>query len=87
MLNGHKTYITMGLHSNRMIVMAVTGKDDEAILAEAERGEDVAKTAFEGALKETLPGSAMSLVQQQAPKVLAAHDEVKRLRDRDKVTK
>lgn len=27
-LNGHKTYITMGLHSNRMIVMAVTGKDE-----------------------------------------------------------
>ena len=69
------------------IKSAVTGKDDEAILAEAERGEDVAKSAFEGALKETLPASAMSLVQQQAPKVLAAHDEVKRLRDRDKVTK
>jgi acyl-CoA dehydrogenase len=28
-LNGHKTYITMGLHSNRMIVMAVTGKDEK----------------------------------------------------------
>ena len=69
------------------IKSAVTGKDDEAILAEAERGEDVAKAAFEGALKETLAGSTMSLVQQQAPKVLAAHDEVKRLRDRDKVTK
>ena len=28
-LNGHKTYITMGLHSNRMIVMAVTGRDEK----------------------------------------------------------
>ena len=28
-LNGHKTYITMGLHSDRMIVMAVTGKDEK----------------------------------------------------------
>lgn len=27
-LNGHKTYITMGLHSSRMIVMAVSGKDE-----------------------------------------------------------
>lgn len=26
-LNGHKTYITMGLHSDRMVVMAVTGQD------------------------------------------------------------
>jgi alkylation response protein AidB-like acyl-CoA dehydrogenase len=28
-LNGHKTYITMGLHSDHMIVMAVTGRDDK----------------------------------------------------------
>lgn len=28
-LNGHKIYITMGLHSNRMIVMAVTGRDEK----------------------------------------------------------
>ena len=28
-LNGHKTYITMGLHSNRMIVMAVSGVDEK----------------------------------------------------------
>ncbi len=27
-INGHKTYITMGLHSDRMVVMAVTGKDE-----------------------------------------------------------
>lgn len=27
-LNGHKTYITMGLHSDRMIVMAVSGRDE-----------------------------------------------------------
>jgi len=28
-LNGHKTYITMGLHSDRMVVMAVTGQDEK----------------------------------------------------------
>ncbi len=28
-LNGHKLYITMGLHSDRMIVMAVTGTTDK----------------------------------------------------------
>ncbi|MFI5357423.1 MAG: acyl-CoA dehydrogenase family protein, partial [Opitutales bacterium] len=27
-LNGHKLYITMGLHSDRMVVMAVTGADE-----------------------------------------------------------
>ncbi|MBA2602391.1 MAG: PA2169 family four-helix-bundle protein [Acidobacteria bacterium] len=63
------------------IKSAVTGQDDHAILAEAERGEDVAKSAYEHALKETLPASAQTLVQQQAAKVRQAHDDVRDLRD------
>lgn len=69
------------------IKSAVTGKDDHAILAEAERGEDAAKSAYEGALKEALSGSAQLLVQQQAMKVRQAHDDVRSLRDREKVAK
>ena len=67
------------------IKSAITGKDDHAIVAEAERGEDVAKAAFENALKETLPGTAQAVVQQQAAKVRQAHDAVRDLRDREKV--
>ena len=67
------------------IKSAITGKDDHAIVAEAERGEDVAKSAYESALKETLPASAQTLVQQQAAKVRIAHDHVRDLRDREKV--
>ena len=67
------------------IKSAVTGKDDHAIVAEAERGEDVAKSAYEDALKEVLPPSAQTLVQQQAIKVRQAHDAVRDLRDREKV--
>ena len=69
------------------IKSVITGKDDHAIVAEAERGEDVAKSAFESALKETLPGTAQTLVQQQAAKVRQAHDFVRDLRDREKVTR
>jgi len=29
LLNGHKLYITMGLHSDRMVVLAVTGRDEK----------------------------------------------------------
>ena len=36
------------------IKSVVTGKDDHAILAEAERGEDVAKSVYEDALKESV---------------------------------
>ena len=67
------------------IKSAITGKDDHAIIAEAERGEDVAKSAYENAQKETLPGPAQTLVEQQAAKVRQAHDYVRDLRDREKV--
>ena len=52
------------------IKSVVTGKDDHAIIAEAERGEDVAKAVYENALKESsLDTSARSIVQQQSTKV------------------
>ena len=69
------------------IKSVVTGKDDHAIVAEAERGEDAAKAAYEGALQATLPATAQLLVQQQAVKVRQAHDDVRALRDREKVAK
>jgi uncharacterized protein (TIGR02284 family) len=69
------------------IKSVVTGKDDHAIIAEAERGEDVAKSTYESALKEMLPASAQTLVQQQMTKVRQAHDDVRGLRDRERVTK
>ena len=69
------------------IKSVVTGKDDHAILAEAERGEDVAKSTYESALNEALPASAETLVQQQAVKVRLAHDDVRSLREREKVMK
>ena len=69
------------------IKSVITGKDDHAIVAEAERGEDVAKAAYENALKETLPGTAHAVVQQQAAQVRQAHDAVRDLRDREKVSR
>ena len=69
------------------IKSVVTGKDDHAILAEAERGEDVAKNAYESALNQSLPALAQALVEQQAVKVRMAHEDVRSLRDRQKVTK
>jgi uncharacterized protein (TIGR02284 family) len=76
------------LHRGWLDLKAVlTGHDDHAIVAEAERGEDVAKSAFEAALQESLPASAQTLVQQLAAKVRRAHDDVKALRDQQAVLK
>lgn len=69
------------------IKSAITGKDDHTVLVEAERGEDVAKNAYEDALKGTLPPSARTIVEQQEAKVRRAHDDVRSIRDRQHVTK
>ena len=61
------------------IKSAVTGRNDSTIIAEAERGEDVAKKAFQDALNESLPPSTMSLLQQQSARVREAHDRVRTL--------
>src|SRR3954469_22333184 len=63
------------------IKAAVTGHDDHSILEEAERGEDVAKAAFDDALKADLPPGARQTVLTQAEAVRAAHDRVRDLRD------
>jgi uncharacterized protein (TIGR02284 family) len=61
------------------IKSAVTGRNDSTIIAEAERGEDVAKKVFQDALNEPLPPSTMSLIQQQSARVREAHDHVRAL--------
>lgn len=66
---------------------ALTGHDDHAIVSEAERGEDVAKAAYETALKGTLPVSARTLVELQAAKVRRVHDAVRDLRDSHTISK
>jgi uncharacterized protein (TIGR02284 family) len=76
--------MSASLHRGWMdLKAALTGRDDHAIVSEAERGEDVAKKAYEDALKGVdLSGPALTLVQQQAAKVRRVHDEVRDMRDR-----
>ena len=59
----------------------ITGKDDEAILNECERGEDVAKRSYQKALEEDLPAEVRALVQRQYEGVQRNHDEVRALRN------
>ena len=61
------------------IKSAITGKDDAAVLAECERGEDVAKASYERALEKELPPSIRVIVQTQYEGVLQHHDRVREL--------
>jgi uncharacterized protein (TIGR02284 family) len=63
----------------------VTGKSDEAILNEVERGEDVAlksyKKAMEKATEKAMPASVIGLIKNQLDGTQRNHDQVKALRD------
>ena len=59
----------------------VTGRDDEAILNEVERGEDVAVASYKKALAKDLPSDVQALVERQYQGVLKNHDQIKQLRN------
>ncbi len=60
---------------------AMTGRDDHAILAECERGEDSAVRNYQDALAHDLPSDIRSSVEEQYRQVLEAHNRMKSLRD------
>ena len=57
------------------------GGGDQSLLNSVERGEDAAKQAYEQALSVGLPSNAAVTVRLQAERVIAAHDQVRDLRD------
>lgn len=59
----------------------ITGKSEEAILNECERGEDVALKAYREALQKDLPSNVRSVLETQLQGVQRNHDQVKSLRD------
>jgi uncharacterized protein (TIGR02284 family) len=63
------------------IKSSITGMDEHAVLAECERGEDVAKRTYEEALKEDLPADVKAIVQRQYEGVKANHDRIRNLRN------
>ena len=68
------------LHRGWMnIKSAVTGKDEGAIIAEAERGEDVAVDTYRKAMAKDLPGDIRDIVDRQYKQILEAHNRIRSL--------
>jgi uncharacterized protein (TIGR02284 family) len=66
------------LHRGWMDVKgAVTSTTDSSLIAEAERGEDVAVATYRRALEDTLPAEIRSIIERQATRVKSVHDEVR----------
>ena len=60
---------------------AVKGRSDREILADCEKGEDVAKKRYRDALDKELPADVRTLVERQYEGVLRNHDVIRDLRD------
>jgi uncharacterized protein (TIGR02284 family) len=71
---------TGALHRGWMnLKAAITGKDDEAIVAECERGEDAAVERYEDALEKDLPPEIRLLVDKQYRGTLQNRDRIREL--------
>ena len=61
---------------------AISGHDEYAVLAECERGEDVAKHTYEEILNgRDLPATLVPQVERQYGQIKIVHDRVRELRD------
>ena len=65
---------------------AFSGNDRQAVLDNCEFGEDAAQKAYKTALStENLPAYLYALINRQKEELKSAHDEVKALRDQEKL--
>jgi len=63
-----------------------TGKDRQTVLNNCEYGEDAAQKAYNEALKtDKLPAYIYALVNRQKDELKKAHDEIRSLRDQEKL--
>jgi uncharacterized protein (TIGR02284 family) len=67
------------------IKAAISGRGDDAVLEECERGEDVAVRSYRNALDKSLPPDVRAVVERQYQGVLKNHDMVKDLREKYRV--
>jgi uncharacterized protein (TIGR02284 family) len=60
---------------------AITGRDDQAIINEVERGEDYLKEKFEAALQsDALTGESRAVVERAFQSVRSGHDRMSQLK-------
>ena len=75
----HRTWINLKA--------AITSRDDHAILAECERGEDSAVKEYRDAMeKEELSSPVRDIISRQYTEVKSAHDRIKQLREAAKTS-
>jgi len=73
-------HVAAALHRGWIDVKAaLTGQDEGAVIAECERGEDLAVKAYQKALATSLPSDLRVVVERQFIKIQEAHDQIRSL--------
>jgi uncharacterized protein (TIGR02284 family) len=73
-------HLAAALHRGWMeLKTAVSGRDEGVIIAECERGEDLAVKAYQKALAAPLSNDLRAVVERQFIKIQEAHDQVRSL--------
>lgn len=76
------SHISGALHRRWVDIRSlISGKSEEAVLEECERGEDIAQRNYEDALAKALPDDVRRVVEAQYNGVQHNHDQVKSFRD------
>jgi uncharacterized protein (TIGR02284 family) len=73
-------HATAALHRSWMDIKAgLNGRDEAAVIAECERGEETTVGVYRKALESDLPEDLRMVVQRQASEVERAHDHIRSL--------
>jgi uncharacterized protein (TIGR02284 family) len=73
-------HVAAVLHRGWMdLKAAVSGRDEGAIIAECERGEDLAVKAYQNALTAPLSHDLQAILERQFIKIQEAHEQVRSL--------
>jgi uncharacterized protein (TIGR02284 family) len=75
-------HVTAALHRGWIEVKQSLGGGDPSLLESVEQGEHAARESYQKALQAALPESILMIVGERSGAILAAHDQVKALRDR-----
>jgi uncharacterized protein (TIGR02284 family) len=75
-------HLSASLHRGWInIKSVVSGREESAIVAECERGEDAAVKVYQDALSSALPQDLRAVVERQFVKIKEAHDQIRSLEE------
>jgi len=71
--------VSAAFHRGWINIKSIVGGNDDAIIAECERGEDAAVANYQDVLKQNLPSNVLPVVKHQFREIKRSHDTIRDL--------